>query len=187
MQAIFRSSSCVAIVLMGLTGPAVAADRAMPAVVPTVAVPKTTLVPDLASRALVPAVAPAVLRTPAVGAANAAVVPVVATPAIAATAASVRPLDTPRVDVMPRTIVTPQPGVTSRLEVRTTHDATRALTAKGNSAAASRGQVTADTADSGATGDTRLAVNSNGTVTDAVAAAEAAPAQSRPVVLPTCR
>jgi hypothetical protein len=92
---------------------------------------------------------------------------------------------------MPRTIVTPQPGVTSRLEVRTTHDATRALTAKGNSAAATRGQVTADrdaaSADSGATGDTRLAVNSNGTVTDAVAAAEAAPAQSRPVVLPTCR
>jgi len=128
MQVLARSCSCVAIVLIALTGPAMAA----------------------------------------VSATNA-----IATPAIA----TVRPMDVPRIDLMPRTVVTSQPGVTSRLDVQATHEATKALTTRD----------VASSKDADAGGDTRLAAGSTGTVTDAVAAAESAPGQSRPMAVSTCR
>ena len=184
MQVHARSCSCAAIVLMGLTAPAVAQDKSAAPAVPTVAVPKIMVVPDPAARAVVPTVAPAVLQRTSNAASNAIAGPVIATtpvtPAVAA-----KPMDAPRIDLMPRTVVTSQPGIPSRLDVLATHEATKALTTK----AEVKGEVTAGrvgaTADAG--GDTRLAANSTHAVTDAVAAAESAPSQARPIPAPDCR
>jgi hypothetical protein len=180
MQAIARSCSCVAIVLMGLAAPGMAHERA---VGPTVAVPKTNLIPavstipSVAARAVVPSITPVVSHsTSVIPATNAAVVvPAIHTmnPGIATA--------TSRVDVMPRTVVISEPGAVSKLDLRSTHEATKALTTKGQ-IAAKRDAAVAD-----AGGDTRFAATSTGTVTDAVAAAEPAPSQSRPMVLPSCR
>jgi hypothetical protein len=71
--------------------------------------------------------------------------------------------------------------VVTRFDVRSTHEASKALTTKGQ-AATTRNAASAD-----AGGDTRLAAGSTGTVTDAAAAAEAAPNHSGPGVMPTCR
>ena len=178
MQISTRSSGCLAIVLMALAAPAVAQDRAFAAAVPTVAAPKITLVPDLAARAVVPTLAPAVFhQTSAAAATNGIATPAVVTPAIA----TVKPMDAPRIDLMPRTVVTSQPGVMSRRDVRATHEATKALTTRGRAATGR------DAASAEASGDTRLAASSTGTVTDAVAAAEPAPNRAGPRVMPTCR
>ena len=185
MQAIARSCSCMAIALMGLATPGMAHERAVGPVVPAVAVPKTDLIlavssiPSVAARGVVPAITPVVShQTSVIPATNAAVVvPAILThtgnPGIANA--------TSRVDVLPRTAVISEPGAVAKLDLRSTHEATKALTTKGQSATG-RDAAVAD-----ASGDTRLAASSTGTATDAVAAAEPAPSQSRPMVSPACR
>ena len=183
MQAIARS--CMAIALMGLAAPGMAQEMAVGSVVPTVAVAKTNLIPavssipSVAARAVVPSITPVVShQTSVIPATNAAVVvPAILThagnPGIATA--------TSRVDVMPRTVVISEPGAVSKLDLRSTHEATKALTTKGQSA------TTRDAAVADASGDTRLATSSTHTATDGMAAAEPTPSQSRPMVSPACR
>ena len=181
MQATARSCSCVAIVLMGLAAPGMAHDKGVGPVVPTV-VPNTNLNPavsSVAARAIVPAITPVVFQqTSVIPAANAAVVvPAIRTHTVSPGMATA----TSRVDVMPRAAAVSERGAVSKLDLRSTHEATKALTTKGQSAS-NRDAAVVD-----ASGDTRLAASSTGTVTDAVAAAEAAPIQSRPMISPACR
>jgi hypothetical protein len=169
-------SGCVAILLAGLTAPALAQDRTtIASVTPTISVPKIAVDPALASRAIVPATA-SVLSLQATAAATANLV----APSVVAP---------PRLDLMPRTLVPSQPGAISTLDITATHEATKALTSKGEAAvtnrAATRGEVTA-AVDTGVRIDTNTAASSTGVVTDA-GSVEPAQSPARPMVLPTCR
>lgn len=180
MQALARSCSCVAIVLMGLAAPAMAVGPAVPTMGPKFnLIPAASSIPSVAARAVVPTMTPVVSQpTSVVPATNAAVmVPAVLTPAASAGIANAHP----RHDVMPRTAAISAPGSASKLDVRSTHEATKALTTKGQAA------TNKDAAVADADGDTRLAASSTGTVTDVVAAAMPAPSQPRPMLSPACR
>ena len=156
MQASARSCSCMAIALMGLATPGMAHKRAVVPSITPVVFHQTSVIPATNAAVVVPAI---LAHTGNPGIANA----------------------TSRVDVMPRTAVISEPGAVSKLDLRSTHEATKALTSEGPSA------TRRDPAVADASGDTRLAASSTGTATDAVAAAEPAPSQSRPMVSPVCR
>ena len=190
MQVLARSCSCVAIVLLGLAAPAMAHARAVGPVVPTVVVPKTSLIPAassipaVAARAVVPAITPVPShQTSVIPATNAPIaVPAVLTHTVNPGVATA----TSRVDVMPRNVVTSEPGAVSKLDLRPTHEATKALATKGQ-VVTKRDAAVRDAAVADASGDTRLAASSTGPATDAAVAAEPAPNQSRPMVFPACR
>lgn len=198
MQMLAGRCSCVAIVLTGLAAPAMAQDKAMAPVVPTIAVPKITLIPSVAPHAVVPAIAPdisqAVAAVARVGAVPAVVTPAVTIPAnpmpavVMPAIATSRALDVPRPDVIPRGVAISRPGATSRIDAHATLDTgtTKALATKAEVAVAAKAEGAAVT-DAGARTETQVAASSTGTVTEAVTVAQAAPGQRRPVVVPSCR
>ena len=190
---------CMAMIVTGLTAPAMAQQKSTASVVlPSVTVPSTTITPvvsSVAARAVIPAATPAA-SIPGIAATNAIAVPVIATtavttPALVNSAASARSLAVPQLDLVPRTVATSQAGASSKVDQRAAYDVAATKTvvtrdagvlSKGE-AGSSRDAVVGGTDSDNQ--DTRIAAMATATLTDA--ASPAAASQARPAIAPTCR